>query len=281
MKIAVVTDSASDLPNEVREAGQIHVVPIRVLFGEDQFRDQVDITPEQFFDKLNTSGVLPSTSQPSPADFINLYEILLKKHDAVISLHISEKLSGTYQSACIARDAVSPNRIEVIDTRAASMAQGFIAMEALQAAAAGSSREHVLHAVQKAMDTTRLAFTVDSLEHLMRNGRIGKAASMFGSLLSVKPIIALEDGELTPMAKVRGSKRVLECVMECIRKDVGNGAIKVAVIHTNTHDRAREWFTAVQGAFVCKEAYLVQCGAVIGTHVGPTGLGVAWMPADQ
>ena len=281
MSIAVVTDSAADLPSSIRKIHEVNVVPIRVLFGEDQFRDHLDLTPDEFYRKLRTSKVLPTTSQPSPADFIQLYRELLGQYERIISLHISSKLSGTYQSACLARDAVAPDRIDVIDTKSGSMGQGLITIEAACAAASGLGYEGVLGAVKNAMEATRLVFTVDSLDHLKRSGRIGKAASLLGTLLSIKPILTLGDGELTPMAKVRGSKRILPCVIECMKENVQGTAIRVAVFHTNAHERACQWLDKIKSTFACKEAYLVQCGAVIGVHVGPSGVGVAWIPVGS
>jgi DegV family protein with EDD domain len=278
MSIAVVTDSAADLPYSIQKSHNVHVVPIRVLFGEEQFRDHLDLAPDQFYRKLGTSKILPTTSQPSPADFIELYRELLEQHERIVSLHISSKLSGTYQSACLAREAVAPDNIDVIDTKSGSMGQGLITIEAARAAASAQDYGDVLATIRNTMEATRLVFTVDSLDHLKRNGRIGRAASLLGTLLSIKPVLTLEDGELTPMAKVRGSKRILPCVIDCMREKVQDASIRVAVIHTNAHERACQWLDKIKSTFACKEACLVQCGAVIGVHVGPSGLGVAWMP---
>jgi DegV family protein with EDD domain len=278
MRVAVVTDSMADLPKEIAEEHGVSVVPLTVIFGEETFLDGVDMTSRDFFARLKTSSVMPSTSQPSPADFIQIYDDLLKTNDHIVSVHASHKLSGTYQSACIARDTLESHAIDVIDSKQVTMCEGFAALEAARAAQRGASPEEICEAALRVAGSVQLLFTVDTLEFLERNGRIGKAASLLGTLLSIKPIIHLEDGEVAPRDKVLGARRLLPRVMELMDEAIDSRAIHAAVLHTDAHEKAEEWKREIGEKFSCKELIANEVGPVVGTHAGPGAVGVAWYP---
>ena len=278
MRIAVVTDSMADLPGETAREHGVSIVPLTVIFGEETFLDGIDMNSHDFFARLKTSSVMPSTSQPSPADFIQVYDNLLKTHDHIVSVHASHKLSGTYQSACIARDTLESDAIDVIDSKQVTMCEGFAVLEAARAAQSGGSREEVCQAALRVAGCVELLFTVDTLEFLARNGRIGKAASLLGTLLSVKPIIHLEDGEVAPRDKVLGARRLLPRAMELMNEAIGSRAIRAAVLHTDAHEKAEEWKREIEGRFTCKVLIVNEVGPVVGTHAGPGAVGVAWYP---
>jgi len=191
-------------------------------------------------------------------------------------VHASHKLSGTYQSACIARDTLESRSIDVIDSRQVTMCEGFAVLEAARAAQRGASREEVCEAALRVAGCVRLLFTVDTLEFLERNGRIGKAASLLGTLLSIKPIIHLEDGEVAPRDKVLGARRLLPRVVELMNEAIGSRAIRAAVLHTDAHEKAEEWRCEIEKAFKCSELIVNEVGPVVGTHAGPGAVGVAW-----
>ena len=278
MRVAVVTDSMADLPKETADEHGVSIVPLTVIFGEETFLDGVDMNSHDFFARLKTSSVMPSTSQPSPADFIQVYDDLLGKYDHIVSVHASHKLSGTYQSACIARDTLESRSIDVIDSRQVTMCEGFAVLEAARAAQRGGSREEVCEAALRVAGSVQLLFTVDTLEFLERNGRIGKAASLLGTLLSIKPIIHLEDGEVAPRDKVLGARRLLPRVIELMSEAIGSRAICAAVLHTDAHEKAEEWKCEIEKRFNCKELIVNEVGPVVGTHAGPGAVGVAWYP---
>lgn len=279
MRVSVVTDSVADLPREIAQAHGVSIVPLTVIFGEEAFLDGVDLDSRGFFTKLRGSAVMPSTSQPSPADFIQVYEDLLKTHDHIVSAHASCKLSGTYQSACIARDALGSSAIDVIDTSQVTMCEGLAVLEAARAAQCGAGPREVCEVVSRVAGSVRLLFTVDTLEFLERNGRIGKAASLVGTLLAIKPIIHLEDGEVAPADKVLGSRRVLPRVIELMDKAIGGSqAICASVVHADAREKADEWKSEIEKRFECRELILAEVGPVVGTHAGPGSVGVVWRP---
>jgi DegV family protein with EDD domain len=281
-RIGVVTDSIADLPQDLYRENNIEVVPVSVLFGDEVYKDQVDLTTEEFFEKLKTSDVMPTTSQPSPASFLAVYKRMLENYDHIISIHVSSKLSGTYQSALIARETLGSSAIEVIDSGQASTCQGFVALAAARAVAAGRELNEIRRVVRHFMDNVKLLFTVDTLRYLEKNGRIGKASALLGGLLSIKPVISLGEGEVIPVDRVRGAGRVLPRVMELMSQWVGSRKpLHVAVIHGDSPDRAKEWKAEVERRFVCAEVFISKCGPVVGTHTGPGSIGVAWCPAYE
>ena len=188
MTVKIVTDSTADLPPGLAEELNISVVPLKVHFGEEEFLDWIDLDSDNFFEKLAGSGVMPHTSQPSPADFVKIYREIAAESDQLISVHLSAKLSGTYQSAVIAKSELKHLDIEVIDSGLASMALGIVVIEAARAAKAGLAKEDIILQLKDNMAKVKVYFAVDTLEYLQRNGRIGKAAALVGGLLNVKPL---------------------------------------------------------------------------------------------
>lgn len=255
------------------------MVPLHVIFGEKSFLDGVDLSSRESFARLKVSDAAPSTSQPSPASFISLYDRLLREYDYIFSIHASSKLSGTFQSACIARDTLERGSIEVIDTHQATMCQGFVALAAARAVTAGAGPDGARDAIYQGINSARLLFTVDTLEHLARHGRIGKAASMLGTMMSVKPIVSIIDGEVTPVAKAYGRRSILPRVIEFMGEKIGPAQpIHAAIIDADSADRADEWRVKIESLFSCREIIMTECGPVVGTHAGPGAIGVAWLP---
>lgn len=280
MRIGVVTDSTADLPKGYYQEYGIRMVPLTVHFGEETYKDGVDLTSEEFYAKLAASDVMPRTSQPSPADFAAVYEELARDFDAVISVHLSGKASGTLGAARLAASMVSPSlKVEVFDGRSFSTGTGLMALEAAKMARDGRSLPEIIERLTYIRDNLQVFFTVDTLEYLHKNGRIGKATAFLGSVLNIRPILKVEDGEIAPAEKVRGKSKILPKVIELMHERVPQGApIRVAFIHSGQPELMKQWVDAITSEFVCVEPVFSMVGPVIGTHAGPGTIGLAFYP---
>lgn len=276
--IKIVTDSTGDLPKEIADDLGITVVPLKVILGEEEYFDGVDLTSAQFYSKLKTSAHHPTTSQPSPDQFATVYKNLLKEGaDGIVSIHISSELSGTVQSAKIAKDMLSNQPIEVIDTKVTSMALGLIAIEAAHAANTGATLEQVVDIVRNAMNKIKVYFVVDTLEYLKKGGRIGKASAFLGTLLNIKPFLTLENGLVAPVEKIRGKNKALQKLIDKMRDELGkNRKIRASVFHANDIQIATKLAEDIRSQFDTKEIIIADLGAVIGTYVGPGTFGVTY-----
>lgn len=282
-RVAIVTDSTADLPKELVEKYDIQVVPLNVIFGEETFKDGVDLDSHQFFDKLIISDVHPYTSQPSPGEFLEVYERLLEDYDAIVSIHISSKLSGTFQSAEIASQMLSGKDITVLDSYSVTLGIGQAVLAAAQASQEGKSKEDIIGAATKVIKSTRLLFTVETLEFLEKGGRIGKASALLGTLLNLHPILQIADGEVQAHSKVRGRmSKVIKAMVDASGKMVPFGSkIKVAVIHSNAVDRVQELLNLVEDAYDVVSTVKALIGPVIGVHSGPGAVGLIIVPIDE
>ena len=281
-RIALVTDSSSDLTREIYQENGITVVPLTVHFGDESFIDTVEISSSEFFHKLKNSHVMPRTSQPSPADFAAVYEHLLKSHDFIFSVHISSKMSGTVQSAQIAAETVEPDLIEVIDGQAVSLVTGLMTLAAAEAIRQGKGVDDVRTTIRHVMSNFGLYWTLDTLEYLQKNGRIGRATAFIGGLLSIKPIMSIEEGEIAGVERVRGSNRVFPRILELMHSRIRPGSpIDVIVLHADDELRGKRWLADVQSEFNCRRTWLTECGPIVGTHAGPGTIAVAWVEPMQ
>lgn len=271
-QVRIVTDSTADIPIELRDRFGIAMVPLKVLFGQDVFRDAVDIGPEQFYARLAESSDMPTTSQPSPVEFQEVYQKLAEEGGGpIISIHLSSKLSGTYQSALLAKTLVEGDAdIEVVDSRSASYGIGLLVVAAAEAAKQGKSKEEILELITNLRQTQRLYFLVDTLEYLHKGGRIGKAAALFGSLLNIKPILSLSpDGEVYSVDKIRGQKKAMARIIELLQQDLGGKPIHLVLAYTTERETAEELKSLISQQFALKSVHYTHIGPVIGTHVGP------------
>ncbi len=282
MAIRIVTDSTADLSRDIVEELGITVVPLNVHFGEELFLDWVELTPEKFFNKLEDSDLIPRTSQPSPGDFEKTYKEVAAPEDTIISIHISQQLSGTFQSASMAKDMLSDRDIEVIDTKAASMALGIIVKEAAKAVKEGKSKDEVLDIVTFYLNEIKLLFLVDTLEFLQKNGRIGKASAFLGGLLSVKPLLSLKDGSIIPVEKARGTNkakmRMIELMKEMVPPD---RPVIAAILHGNALTEAEKLAEKIKEEYNVEDLIVTSIGAVIGCHTGPGVLGLILAPVKK
>ncbi|MCG7213794.1 DegV family protein [Paenibacillus mucilaginosus] len=270
--VRIVTDSTADLPADIRKELGIEMVPLKVLFGSEAFADGVDLGPDEFYAKLAAAGSLPTTSQPSPAEFLEVYERLAKEGDGpILSIHLASVLSGTYQSAMLASTMVEGGAdVTVVDSRSASWGIGNMVIAAAEAAREGRSKEEILEIVRKLQEETKIYFLVDTLEYLQKGGRIGRAAALVGSLLNIKPILSLNPGgEVYSLDKVRGQKKAMNRIVELIREDFGDRPIRLIPGYTSNKETAAELQSLIAQNFDVTEVRYGPIGPVIGTHVGP------------
>ena len=276
---AIVLDSTSDFLDARERHANMRVVPLYVLFDGQPLRDHVDISPEEFYDRLPAAKTLPTTSQPTPGDFLAVYEELVGAgYERILSLHLSAKLSGTLASAERAAEQLG-DVVRLVDTGSASLAVALLAEAIDRRLERGTTDEGVEALVARFPDNVRVVFTTATLEYLKRGGRIGKAQALAGSLLNVKPILALEDGVVEPIGRVRGRQKALEEFRRLFVEGTGDrDGLHVAIAHAN----APEWVD-VLGDLVAKTRPkatldLVELlGAVVGTHAGPGAVGFFWL----
>jgi fatty acid kinase fatty acid binding subunit len=282
-EVAVVTDSTSYLPDGAAEQNDLIVVPLYVVFGGDRTVPETDITDyDAFFEELRTADALPTTSQPSVGDFRAAYEPLLAEGREIVSVHISGGLSGTPESArqakeALERDGLGGERIEVIDSTTAAGGLGFMALAAASAAREGLSAPQIVERLAEARSQLKMWFAVDTLEFLRRGGRIGAASAWIGSTLKVKPILTVEN-EMTPVERVRTSRRAFERMVDYSRQRRDSGADAWCVQHINAPDQAAELVERCRDLFGHEPTIVSQIGPVLAAHTGPGLLGVGGLP---
>jgi len=276
--IHLVTDSTSDiLPSEARTLG-VNVVPLTVRFGEEQFRDGVDIDADGFYAKLERSNVQPKTSQPSPEAFATLYRTLLANpDDEVVGLHISAKLSGTLQSAQLAAQDFDPQRIHLVDTQSVSGGLQLLVLAALDDIKAGADAATVAANATERRSRLSILVLLDTLTYLHRGGRIGRAQALVGGLLNVKPLIAVREGEVVPLARVRNHSKGIDMIVEGIRERLP--LERLALFHAAAAQTLAILQTRLAAAMPDVNAVLGRIGPVVGAYSGPGGVGIACIAA--
>jgi DegV family protein with EDD domain len=276
--VAIVTDSTADLPPRLAASRSITVVPLTLNFEGQSLLDGVDIQPDEFYRRLPSVTAHPTTSQPSPGRFAEAYSSLLADHDAIVSIHISEKLSGTYASARQAADMTDPKRIRVVDSELVSMSLGLITLVASAMAAGGAEAETIEAKVLEMRSHIQTYFSVATLEFLRRGGRIGRASALLGSVLQVKPVLCIRDGLVTPLERVRTFDRALNRIVELAREtDRGHG-VCVIVGHANAASDAERIGRELEP--IAETLMIQPLGPVVGAHAGPGVVGVGCYPAE-
>ena len=274
MAVKVVTDSTCDIPAPLlRELG-ITVVPVYVMFGDKAYRDRVDIGEDEFYDKLVHDSVHPTTSVPSPKDFADIYNELAKETDEIVSIHLTSKESGTCNSALLARDLVDKRcRVEVVDSQSISMSLGLLVIAAAKEARAGASLEQVAELVRRNIPRMHLMILVDTLKYVIRGGRLNKAQGLVGTILRIRPLLTIREGELLPAGVARTKAKAAERLYEFAK---GFSKVKeLAVAYTTDHDEAKSLLDRIRAAFPEATSYLTRVGPSLGTHAGPGAMGVA------
>ncbi len=276
--VKVVTGSAADLPPDLADELGIRVIPLGVHFGLENYRDGVDLSKREFYARLATSNVLPTTSAPAVAVFASLYRELASETDEIVSIHLGSPFSVVYDNACLAAREVTEAKVVVIDSGQASMGLGWLAVLAARAARQGADLASVVETVRAAMPRIRVYAVLDTLEYLQKGGRIGAVAATLGTLLNVKPLIEVRDGAVLPVEKVRTRRKAVRRLVELV---AALGPLEeLCVLHTDAPDRAAQLAEALAVVFPRERMVLAEAGTIIGTHVGPGGVGVACVLAQ-
>jgi DegV family protein with EDD domain len=277
--VAIVTDSVADLPPQIAEEFGITVVPLVLRFGTDVYRDGLDLSPDEFYERLRGSKALPATSVPPPVAFADVYDKLAEKTNEIVVISLTSRLSATYQVALQAIGLLKKKcRVEVLDSQWAVMAQGFITIAAAKAARVGAGLNEVLDAARGTMRRVDIRAAFDTLEYLERGGRIGKAQAFLGSLLKVNPIIGLKDGEVYPVARERSRAKAIDRLYDFA---TGFGNVEgLAVEYASDVDEANKLVRRLSSEYPQIPIYLSRTSPVIGTHTGP-GLIVVTVLGDR
>ena len=284
MDYQIITDSSCDLPNHLVEAFHVVRVPFYVSFnGMTYAKENIDITPVQFYQKLHEEKNLPKTSLPSIQDYMDIFEPFLKQGIDILCFCLTKKFSGSYQSAVNAQNILAESyperKIYIIDSISATAGEGLLVYEACRMKEAGMTIDEVCEKVEQLKHTSKINFTVDSLEHLQKGGRIGKAASLAGSILNIKPIMVLEKGELYPASKVRGRKKAFKTLVEMTQNELGanKDEYQIVLLHGENPSSDDEMHELLQeaGLTAFPEGWYV--GVTIGVHAGPTPTGIAYI----
>ena len=271
MSVQIVTDSTSDIPQETAASLGITVVPLTVFFGEEAFRDGVDLGADRFFGLLQSSSYHPRTSAPAVGDFEQAYERLAPL-GPVLSIHVSSKLSGTMNSAFAARASLSPDgQIEILDSETASIGLGLAAIAAARAAREGVDLDGCIAAAKHVIDHQKLYFVVDTLEYLRKGGRIGRAAALVGGILNIKPILMVADGVVTPFERVRARPKAIARLKELLAN--GRNVTDIGIIHATSPKEAAQLVAYAKEHWPNARVGEGQRGPVVGTYTGPGVLG--------
>ena len=275
--VKIVTDSTADLSLPYYAKYGIEVVPLYIKFGTDMYKENVELSNEDFYRKLSEyeKKGIPTTSQPSPQDFVDAYSKI--NENSIISIHIGSKLSGTCQSANIAKGMLSDRDVTVVDTGLVSAGLGMLILTTAKAAKLGWAKKKILDLINNIGQQLRIYFTVETLKYLEKNGRIGKAQALLGTILHIIPILSLKEGVIVPVEKVRGSKRVLPKYKELISEAISpEEPIDALLVQANCMDRAKKLEEMMRANFNCKELIICNVGGVVGSHAGPGTWGAAF-----
>ncbi len=281
-RVAVAVDSTAFIPPELVAKYNIHVIPQCLIWEGTTLLDGVDITPDEFYERLGTAKELPTTSQPSAGEFHEFFSRLAETNDSIVGVFISEYLSGTIASAKTAAEMMPDFPIEIVDSRSASMGLGFIALEAARAVEKGLSHVEAAQAARALVPITHAIFVVDTLEFLHRGGRIGGAQRLLGSMLSIKPVLHLDDGRIEPLVSVRTKRKAIERMLEIVADDTrGKGPLHASVIHAAAQDEATKFLEQVRDLLKPVELLTSELSPVVGTNTGPGLVGLGYYCEPQ
>jgi len=280
MAVKIVTDSLSDITSDIAQELGITVVPLTVSFGKESFLDRITMTTDEFYYRLTHDPIWPTTTQPPPGDFINVYNKLAKETDEILVITLSTKLSGTYQSALNAKSIVEEKcRIEVIDSLTVAMGLGLIVIAAAKAAQAGANLDEVADLVRRAMPRSHLIAFFDTLKYLAKGGRIGKAQGLLGAMLSIKPILTVKDGEMSPVTKLRSRAAGMDYLYNSVASFPH--IEELAVEYCTTPDDADKLVERLSSLFPKERIYRSTLSPVVGTYAGPGAMAVTVLEAES
>jgi DegV family protein with EDD domain len=277
-EVAVVTDSAANLPAELVNQYHIHVIPLWLRLQDRLYRDEVDITASEFYRHLREDKELPTTSQPSVGDFLDVYRQLAEQARAIVSIHLAAKLSGTLSSARAAAHQLPSLPIEILDSGSAGMGQGFVVLAAARLAMEGASLSQVVEKAREVASKVQLLATLDTLEYVVRGGRLAAAANLVRPALQVKAMVSLQRGNLRLLGLARSRDKAVQRLLDLMAEEVDDKPIHAAVLHSDVFEEAERLRQVVAERFHCLELYLTALTPVMGVHAGPGVLGVIFYP---
>ncbi|NQS90921.1 MAG: DegV family protein [Chloroflexi bacterium] len=277
-KILIVTDSSASLPEELKNELDIRVIPLWLIWDDHCYRDGVDIDPHTFYQRLKDSKTLPSSTQPSAVEFKDYFQNIAGECDGIVSVLASSRISGTVDSAEAAREMITVP-VKVVDSLFSAMGQGLIAAAAARAASSGSSLAEVVRVAEKTRDATHLLFVVDTLEYLHKGGRIGGAKRLMGTALNIKPILHFHEGTIQPLSQTRTKKKSIQELLDITTERLGSSPMaEAAVVHVDCLEEGQSLVEEVKNRFNPPLIHLSDVSPVVGTHVGPGALGLAFYP---
>jgi DegV family protein with EDD domain len=281
--VAVVTDSTASIPEPMLKELNIRTVAYYIHRGQEVLRDLVTIQREEFLNWLITAKVLPTTASPGPGDYFEAYEHLVEEgHDEIVSIHMTSKGSGAYQAALVAQSMINEQdpavHVEVIDTRNVSLCQGWMAIEAARAALAGLCLEEVVAKVRRMVPVTHMIQTADTLKYLYMGGRIGKATNLLGSLLNIKPLIGMDDGEIVPLGVARGRGRAYQAIADKVEETLGKGRARIAYVHAGAKQEVERLKGMVEDKVEVVESFVAELSPALAVHSGPGTAGLCFLP---
>ena len=278
MKIAIVTDSTAYLTEEQYQDNHIYRLPLSVVINGEALKEEEDITSEKYFDLIRHSDKLPTSSQPPIGDIESLFTELAKEYDAVISIHLSSKISGTYQSIASVGQYIEGIQVYPYDSGLSCTAQGYFVLEAVRLVQEGASVQEIFNHFDHMQQSLKAYFVVDDLKNLVRGGRLSSGAASIGTLLKIKPVLHFEDKQIVVFEKIRTHKRALKRIEELLSEDLSKGyPIVSTIIHANAEDKAHIWKEKLETLYPEVTFNISYFGPVIGTHLGEGALGMTWV----
>jgi DegV family protein with EDD domain len=280
-KITIVTDSSAYIPKSAQKGLDISVIPLWLIWDNDRFQDGVDIDPQTFYDRLKKSATIPTSSQPSAKEFEIFFRQVAKECDAIVSVLVSSKISGTVDCAQTALSEIQDFPIRIVDALSSSMGLGFVVLAAARAAAAGEDLDGVVAAAEKMRDTAQLLFVVDTLEYLHRGGRITGAKRLLGTALQIKPILEFKDGLIQSLSQARTKTKAFERLLQISKERLGDKRMaEAAIVDIDNPEDGEAVARLTKERFGPMVVHRAEVSPVVGTHVGPGAIGIAFYPED-
>jgi len=280
-KVPIVVDSTAYIPEDLIKKHNIHVIPQILTWEGQSLLDGVEITPEQFYKRLQSASEIPTTSQPSTGAFADFFKKVGEEADSIVAILVSDHLSGTLDSARSSVDLLENIQIEIVDSLSTSMGLGWIVLAAARAVEQGKSAVEVAQLSRDLVSKSRIIFVVDTLEYLHKGGRIGGAQRLMGSVLAIKPLLHLEEGRIEPLASVRTKKKAVEQMLDVIEEEIKDKkTVRMATVNALASEEAKELGKMLQARFQPFELLHAELSPAIGTHVGPGTIGVAYITED-
>lgn len=277
MKTVIVTDSTAYLPMQKMKELNIQMIPLAVTIDGVSYDEEIELSSTDFYDKVRGDGPLPKTSQPPVGRFVSLFESLKEDYDAIISIHLSSGISGTYAGAIQAGEMVDGVEVFAFDSELSCYIQGFYVLRAAKMAKDGATPDEILAELHEMKKTMRAYFMVDDLAHLQRGGRLSGAQAFIGSLLQVKPILHFENKVIVPYEKIRTRKKAMKRIADMLAEDAAKMPLEAAIIHANCPEDAEQWLEELKAQMPNVDFTISHFGPVIGTHLGEGSMGLGWV----